>query len=158
MRQKDKQMYLTSTLFQNNKTICYKCTCNIFQNVHFWGPSLTIRYSPLALTQVLKRLRSQLNRGPTLMYLFLTSVNSWLNGTMILSTCLLKEYCLMSMESSVLSSMWEISRLDRTCCTACKKVNQNSILYIRTPQEGHQMPTFVKDEKLKRLLILLIYW
>lgn len=55
----------------------------------------------------------------------------------------------MSMESSVLSSMWEISRLDRTCCTACKKVNQNLILYIRTPQEGHQMPTFVKDEKLK---------
>lgn len=158
MRQKDKQMYLTSTLFQNNKTICYKCTCNIFQNVHSLGPSLTIRYSPLVLIQVLKRLRSQLNRGPTLMYLFLTSVNSWLNGTMILSTCLLKEYCLMSMESSVLSSMWEISRLDRTCCTACKKVNQNLILYIRTPQEGHQMLTFVKDEKLKRRLILLIYW
>lgn len=62
----------------------------------------------------------------------------------------------MSMESSVLSSMWEISRLDRTCCTAYKKVNQNLVLYIRTPQEGHQMPTFVKDEKLKKLLILMI--
>ena len=55
------------------------------------------------------------------MYLFLTSVNSLLNGTTILSTCRSKEYCLISMESSVLNSMCEINKLERTCCTAYKK-------------------------------------
>lgn len=58
---------------------------------------------------------------PTLIYLFLTSVNSLLNGTTILSTCRSNEYCLISMESSVLNSMCEINKLERTCCTAYKK-------------------------------------
>lgn len=62
----------------------------------------------------------------------------------------------MLMEFLVFSLMWEISRLDRICCIVCKKVNQNLILYIRISQEGYQMFIFVKDEKLKKFLILII--